>query len=383
MMSGEGWTVFDANLVTWLILLIVGFSLVQGIRRGASGSVKQLLFFLVSAVVSIIAIVLSAVAASSVSPHLKAWLIEREFARPKPDASFLAQFGYTALSGLRDLPLFRFSALFLVFHMIIRLLTGLATRVAASIISFPFAIVPTGGAVSRSIGGVIGAALGTGRALLFTAVLFAYCALFPQGPMTDYIGQSGLYREVAAQVIRPATGSLLEQRWPVFAEAMTSELDQLWQKRYDVIDAELSDDIVQAAVSVTAGKSDDESKARALYDWVGSRISYDNEKVTAYEEKGEWREQDPEHTFATRKGVCIDYARLYAAMARSVDLDVRVVTGLGYDGRGGYGPHAWNEVYLTEGQKWISLDSTWAKTGNWFDSSGFTDTHIQQGGLTG
>ena len=181
---------------------------------------------------------------------------------------------------------------------------------------------------------MIGTALGTGRALLLTAVLFAYCALFPQGPMTDYVQQSGLYREVAAQVIRPATGNLIEKQLPVFAQAMSSELDQLWQKRYDVIDAELPEDIVQAAISVTEGKSGDEEKARALYDWVGSRITYDDDKVRAYEEQGDWREQDPEHTFTTRKGVCIDYARLYAAMARAVDLDVRVVTGLGYEGAG-------------------------------------------------
>jgi hypothetical protein len=381
-MRGDGWKVFDANLVTWFILLIVVFSLVQGIKRGASGSVKQLLFFLVSSIVSVVAIILSALAASYVSPHLKAWLTNQNFVRPKPDTSFFAQFGYTALSGLRDLSLFRFSALFLVIHTVIRILTGLATRIVATVISFPFGIVPTGGAISRTIGGVIGTALGTGRALLFTSVLFAYCALFPQGPMTDYIGQSGMYREVAAQVIKPATGGLLAQRLPIFAHAMTSELDQLWQKRYDVIDANLPNEIVLAAASVTKGKTDEESKARALYDWVGSRIEYDNDKVRAYEEKGDWREQNPEQTFATRKGVCIDYARLYAAMARSVGLDVRVVTGLGYDGRGSYGPHAWNEVYLTKRQKWISLDTTWAKTGNWFDSPGFNDTHKRQGGLT-
>jgi transglutaminase-like putative cysteine protease len=196
--------------------------------------------------------------------------------------------------------------------------------------------------------------------------------------MTDYIQQSGLYREVASQVIRPATGTLLEKRLPVFAQAMTSELDQLWQRRYDVIDAELPKDIVAAAVSVTDGQTRDETKARVLYNWVGSRITYDNDKVKAYEEQGDWWEQNPEQTFKTRRGVCIDYARLYAAMARAVKLDVRVVTGLGYDGRGGYGPHAWNEVYLAEQKRWISLDSTWAKTGNWFDSPGFTDTHIRQ-----
>jgi transglutaminase-like putative cysteine protease len=164
---------------------------------------------------------------------------------------------------------------------------------------------------------------------------------------------------------------------------MSGELDQLWQKRYDIIDAELPEEIAEAAVSVTKGQTGDEAKARALYDWVGSRIAYDDDKVRAYVDQGDWREQGPEQTFSTRKGVCIDYARLYAAMARASGLDVRVVTGLGYDGRGGYGAHAWNEVYLKEQQRWVSLDSTWARTGNWFDTPGFTDTHIRQGGLTG
>jgi len=56
---------------------------------------------------------------------------------------------------------------------------------------------------------------------------------------------------------------------------------------------------------------------------------------------------------------------------------VRVVTGLGYDGQGGYGPHAWNEVFLSEQNRWVPLDTTWAKTGNWFDPPKFQDTHIR------
>lgn len=370
--------IMDANLITLFLLLVVAVSLYQGIRSGASGSAKQLLFFLISSLVAVLGILLSAWAASAASPHLQQWLADRNMARPAADSNFFVQFGYTALSGLRDMPLFRFAALFLVFYAAFRLVTGLVFGALAAVVSLPFALLPSGGAASRSIGGLIGTALGAGRALLFTAVLFAYCALFPQGPMTDYIQQSGLYREAAAQIIRPATGTLLEERLPVFAKAMTSELEELWQRRYDVIDAELPQDIVAAAISITEDKNGDEAKARALYDWVGSRIEYDWDKVKAYEERGEWREQNPKQTFDTRKGVCIDYARLYAAMARAVDLDVKVVTGLGYDGRGGYGPHAWNEVYLPEHKRWVPLDPTWAGTGDWFDPEGFADTHIRQ-----
>src|SRR5690606_31483883 len=115
--------------------------------------------------------------------------------------------------------------------------------------------------------------------------------------------------------------------------------------------------------------------ARELYDWIGTRIEYDWDKADTYTELGEWREQSPEDTFRTRKGVCIDVARLYAVMARTAGLDVRVVTGLGADGNGGYGPHAWNEVRI--GGSWIPLDATWASSGDWFNPPDFERAHIR------
>jgi hypothetical protein len=367
-----------ANLITVVLLVLVAISLLQGVRRGASGTARQLFYFLIQSLVMVGAVVLSGFTASVLSSTLQSWLNKTGLTRPAPDALFFKQFSYTIVSGLRDLALFRFAVIFLLCYLVIRVVTGLLGRWFAAIGSAPFALIPSGGAVGRTAGGAIGTALGAVRALLLTAVLFTYCAIFPQGPFTGYIQDSGLYRHVAAQVIRPAAGPLLERQLPVFAQAMTGELDQLWLRRYDVIDAEIPNDIVHAAEAVTKDKVSDEAKARALYEWVGTRITYDHDKVKAYEERGEWREQDPQSTFETRKGVCIDYSRLYAAMARAAGLDVRVVTGQGYDGRGGYGAHAWNEIYLSESGKWIPLDSTWAKSGNWFDPPRFSDTHIRQ-----
>jgi len=369
----------DTNFVTIVLLAIVAISLLQGIRKGASGSARQLFSFVIHAAATVGSVVLAAIAAARLSPELQAWLGEHAMSRPAPDAAFFKQLGYTVASGIRDLPLLRFAVLFLAGYVLIRALTGWLTGLLAAVLSAPLTIAGSGGAVGRAAGGAIGAALGAVRALLLTAVLFGYCALFPQGEIAAYIGQSGLYREVAAQVIRPAAGSLLEGRLPVFAHAMSEELEQLWLRRYDVIDAQIPDDIVNAAAAIAKDLDGDEAKARALYEWVGTRIAYDDDKVRDYEERGDWHEQDPETTFRTRRGVCIDYARLYAAMARAVNLDVRVVTGAGYDGRGGYGAHAWNEVYLSEQDRWAPLDATWAATGDWFDPPRFADTHIRQG----
>ena len=91
------------------------------------------------------------------------------------------------------------------------------------------------------------------------------------------------------------------------------------------------------------------------------------------------KEQTPTETFDTHKGVCIDVARLYAVMARAAGLEVRVVTGLGATGNGSYGPHAWNEVRLADkGGAWIPLDATWASSGDWFNPSGFSSTHLRE-----
>lgn len=377
-MNGNGWGLADSNVVTWIMLSIVAISLLHGIRRGASGSAKHLLSFLLNAILTVSAIAASALLASVLSPRLQEWLAKHSEAQQGADHHALAQVWHTALASLRDLPLLRFSVLFFLIYFMCRLLAGVIAGALAAVAVLPLSVLPAKGSLGRLIGGIIGALLGTGRVLLFTAVLFSYCAIFPRAPVTDYIEQSGLYREVAAQVIEPAAGSMMGERLPVFAQAFNEELGQLWQRRYDVIDAKIPKDIVAAAASATEGMTSDEQKAKALYDWVGSSISYDYDKANAYIDRGEWREQDPEATFATRKGVCIDYARLYAAMARSVGLQARVVTGLGYDGGGGYGPHAWNEAYIEEQQRWVPLDATWSQAGNWFDVAGFSDTHIQQ-----
>ncbi|RUS45999.1 transglutaminase domain-containing protein [Cohnella sp. AR92] len=368
----------DTNLVTLALLAVVVVSLLQGVWRGASGSAKRLFLFVAGTAMTLASVVLAAWSASAASLPVQSWLIKRGWEQPKPDSSGLVQFGYTVFSGVRDLPLLRFAVLFLLSYLAIRFVIGSVGNLLAKAGALPFSIVPSGGAVSRAFGGIIGAALGCGRAILLTAILFAYCSLLPQGPYADYVGQSSLYREAAAQIIEPAAGNLLEAQFPVFAKKMQGELDQLWQKRYDVIDADLPAEIVQAAQQIVEGQTTANGKARALYEWVGTRIAYDYDKVDAYEQRGEWREQTPEDTFRTRRGVCIDYSRLFAAMARSVGLEVRVVTGLGYDGLGGYGPHAWNEVYLPEESRWLPLDTTWAKAGDWYDAPRFQDTHVRQ-----
>jgi tetratricopeptide (TPR) repeat protein len=60
-------------------------------------------------------------------------------------------------------------------------------------------------------------------------------------------------------------------------------------------------------------------------------------------------------TFATREADCSEFSALFVAMARSLGLPSRMVSGLAYSGNS-FGGHAWVEVWVG---KWIELDPTW------------------------
>jgi hypothetical protein len=62
---------------------------------------------------------------------------------------------------------------------------------------------------------------------------------------------------------------------------------------------------------------------------------------------------------ASRRGDCTEFAVLCAAMCRAVGIPARVTVGVAYvndfEGRTGFGGHAWTEAYI--GDKWVGLDS--------------------------
>ncbi|MFC4103047.1 transglutaminase domain-containing protein [Paenibacillus xanthanilyticus] len=384
----NGWVqaLLKPEPVALLVLIVLLVSLIQGVRRGASGSAKHLFFFVWETASTVLSLVLAGKAAAKLSPYVRDWLIAREIIVPREELGPVKQLWYTFATSLRDFELLRFGVLFLLLYMLIRLLLGQLYPLAAILFDrasrrrvdpgLRSGQVRTG---SRAAGAALGAMLGAGRSFVALAVLFIYVTLLPSGPLVDEIRESSFYAKTADELLEPVAGDALAKRGPVLNEAVQTEFKRVLQRKYEVIDAAVPADIEEAAKAVTAKSRGDEAKARALYDWLGSRIAYDWEKARNYEERGIWKEQTPADTFASRRGVCIDVARLYAVMARSVGLEVRVVTGQGADGRGGFGPHAWNEVRLADqGGEWIPLDATWAASGNWFNPADFDRTHVRE-----
>ncbi|RAP75369.1 transglutaminase domain-containing protein [Paenibacillus montanisoli] len=377
--------------VALMVLLILLGSFIQGMRRGASGSAKHLFFFIWQAASVVIALAVAGRGASRLSPLLRDWLEARQIVVPVEELSAFKQLWYTVITSLRDFELLRFGVLFLFLYTSVRYLLRLLEPLCFLVYDAVLASAghdakaagrrPAGklsGTVSRMAGAMIGALLGGGRAFLVIAALFVYVSLIPHAFGADAIRSSAIYAKTASELLDPVAGDVLK-RGPVFTEAVQGEFRRVLQRKYEVIDAAVPADIEAAAAKVTGDAGADEAKARALYDWVGTRIAYDWDKANNYIERGVWKEQTPTETFSTRKGVCIDVARLYAMMARSVGLEVRVVTGLGATGNGTYGPHAWNEVRLADsGGAWIPLDATWASSGDWFNPKGFSSTHIRE-----
>ncbi|MDM0474210.1 transglutaminase-like domain-containing protein [Clostridium perfringens] len=132
--------------------------------------------------------------------------------------------------------------------------------------------------------------------------------------------------------------------------------------------------INKKAKELTKNAKSSREKAKRIYTWISENINYDDNKAENISEKTSQYKSGAIEAFETRKGICFDYSCLYVAMAREAGLKVRIVTGEGFNGKE-WGTHSWNEVYLPEKNQWITVDSTFGKAGNYFDSKKNSESH--------
>ncbi|MDU7069068.1 MAG: transglutaminase-like domain-containing protein [Clostridium perfringens] len=132
--------------------------------------------------------------------------------------------------------------------------------------------------------------------------------------------------------------------------------------------------INKKAKELTKNVKSSREKAKRIYTWISENINYDDNKAENISEKTSEYKSGAIEAFETRKGICFDYSCLYVAMAREAGLKVRIVTGEGFNEKE-WGPHSWNEVYLPEKNQWITVDPTFGKAGNYFDSKKNSESH--------
>lgn len=123
---------------------------------------------------------------------------------------------------------------------------------------------------------------------------------------------------------------------------------------------------VSLAASLTEDAQTDLDALRALYEYVVSTLTYDNEKAATVESG---YLPDIDETLQTKTGICFDYASLLTAMLRSLSIPTRLAIGYSGDVK-----HAWVDVYIEStgwvekiaqfnGDEWKFMDPT-------FDSAG-------------
>ena len=109
---------------------------------------------------------------------------------------------------------------------------------------------------------------------------------------------------------------------------------------------------VELADKICADCNTDEEKVKAIYEWMIHNFEYD------YEYEPVVQYFNVHKTVRTQKGVCYDFAHLFAALCRSHNIPCYVVDGTRIDDVNYH--HTWNRIYF---------DGAWWNTDVTFDTS--------------
>ncbi len=111
---------------------------------------------------------------------------------------------------------------------------------------------------------------------------------------------------------------------------------------------------VKLSYDLCADLTSDAEKVERIADYITNLLSYDYDKA---ETVGKGYIPDTEEILKTKKGICFDYAALFAVMLRTQNIPVRLV--IGYI-QPDHLYHAWNQVYI-DGE-WIWKDLTFGSS---------------------
>ncbi|MDI9260723.1 transglutaminase-like domain-containing protein [Alicyclobacillus sendaiensis] len=237
---------------------------------------------------------------------------------------------------------------------------------------------------SRVGGLVVGGMMGAFRAAAAGAGLFLILQYVSAPALARACQASPAYRWLSRHVYTPWLRPIAEREMPVLAkgaaQTVAADISLFVVPLGPGEEAGIlviPKPVAEKARAITSGLSSPYAKARALYEWEIHHIHYDWKKYDDYVYDGKWDAQSPLTTLQTGKGVCADYALLYADMAHAVGLTVRIDEGVALSG-GVEGSHAWNEVWIPNEHRYILVDPTWGSAQDaWFNvpPAIFDETH--------
>ena len=243
---------------------------------------------------------------------------------------------------------------------------------------------------------IIGAVLEVPRAICYLLVVllfFNVASMFSTNKQfNNYLSDSNAYKYFYKQLLTPLTNSTVAKNLPeIIGDSLKVVVKQndtnnaasgdnlgktiVYYNGVTLEDAIKSNDAINSfAKRVTHGNTDTLGKAKSLYDWEGSSVSYDYGKANSVLNNDFNVKSGAIPTFNTKTGICFDYASLYVAMCRANGVKVRLVTGEGFNGTN-WVSHAWNQVYVPDSNEWVNVDTTFAKGGNYFNNKMFDLDH--------
>ena len=128
--------------------------------------------------------------------------------------------------------------------------------------------------------------------------------------------------------------------------------DTLWDTQTE----ELADEIC-------AGCNTDAEKVQAFYNWIIANFEYD------YDCNPLFQYFNVRKTLSTRKGICYDFAHLFAALCRSQNIPCYAVDGISR--KNNADRHTWNRVYY-DGAWWnVDITTDNSRTANGKELYGF------------
>lgn len=122
--------------------------------------------------------------------------------------------------------------------------------------------------------------------------------------------------------------------------------------------------VQKLANSIASGEKDTYKVVFELSKWVHSNLEYD------LKYKGETKKAS--EVIDLRRGTCDEYSNLLIALARSLNIPSRYITGYSYGtfGEREFDSHGWVEVWIPN-EGWVPIDPTYGEVG-WLDA-----THVE------
>lgn len=236
------------------------------------------------------------------------------------------------------------------------------------------------------------------RLLVSVLILNILSMMFFTADFNNYLNESSIYSSISQKFVVPVTTSDIAKKLPqILNNSMRIEIKQngnndalvnnnlgnrlnsgntiIYYNGVTIDEGIKSNSLINRfAQKITKPSSNELEKSKIIYNWVGENINYDYDKADKILNSEFNVQSGAIPTFNSRKGICFDYSCLYAAMCRAVNLKVRIITGKGFNGYE-WVNHAWNQVYDQNKSRWINVDCTFYKVGNYFDNKTFDFDH--------